>query len=161
MDSRRLIATLLFGALSGCATASEGVVAPAEAPAPEVVEPAPDTTPPPAPVEPELPLEERWSAPFAVRSSGSVPVRAPRSAAVRLRPDTTLPVAARTEPPADTAAAPEPAKATPRTHVVVRGDTLYGIARRYGVRPEEIRAANRMESDVVRIGQKLVIPTGD
>lgn len=149
MDSPRLIAMLLAGSLAGCAAASEGVVAPAEAPAPEVVEPAPDTTPPPPPLEPELPLEERWSAPFAVRSSGSMPARAPRLAAVRIRPDTTLPAAAPAKEP------------EARTHVVVQGDTLYGIARRYGVRPEEIRAANRMESDVVRIGQKLVIPTGD
>ncbi|HEX2093179.1 MAG TPA: LysM peptidoglycan-binding domain-containing protein, partial [Longimicrobiaceae bacterium] len=47
-----------------------------------------------------------------------------------------------------------------RTHKVVRGDTLYGIARKYGVRPAEIRAANKMDTDTVEIGQTLVIPGG-
>lgn len=46
----------------------------------------------------------------------------------------------------------------PRTHVVSRGDTLFGLARRYGVTPDAIRTANRMRDDVVRLGQTLVIP---
>lgn len=46
----------------------------------------------------------------------------------------------------------------PRRHTVSRGDTLFGIARRYGVSPQSIRSANRLADDVVRLGQTLVIP---
>jgi membrane-bound lytic murein transglycosylase D len=45
-----------------------------------------------------------------------------------------------------------------RTHTVAAGETLYGIARRYGVTVASIREANEMESDQVRTGQRLVIP---
>jgi LysM repeat protein len=46
----------------------------------------------------------------------------------------------------------------PRTHTVSRGDTLFGIARRYGVSVTALRSANRITDDVVRLGQTLVIP---
>ncbi len=45
-----------------------------------------------------------------------------------------------------------------RKHEVARGETLFGIARRYGVPPQRIRDVNRLESDNIRIGQVLVIP---
>lgn len=45
-----------------------------------------------------------------------------------------------------------------RTHEVQAGETLFGIARRYGVTVDAIREANRMESDQVRTGQRLAIP---
>lgn len=45
-----------------------------------------------------------------------------------------------------------------RSHTVTRGDTLYGIARRYGVSADAIRGANELEGDIVRLGQTLVIP---
>lgn len=45
-----------------------------------------------------------------------------------------------------------------RTHVVGTGDTLFGIARRYGVSPDAVRRANQLTDDVVRLGQTLVIP---
>lgn len=45
-----------------------------------------------------------------------------------------------------------------RSHVVVAGETLFGIARRYGVTVDAIRRANQMETDQVRVGQRLVIP---
>jgi membrane-bound lytic murein transglycosylase D len=50
------------------------------------------------------------------------------------------------------------AQAQRRTHTVVAGETLYGIARRYGVTVAAIREANEMETDQVRTGQRLVIP---
>jgi LysM repeat protein len=46
------------------------------------------------------------------------------------------------------------------THVVVGGDTLSGIALRYGVSAEAIRSTNGMSSTMVRLGRKLVIPGG-
>ncbi len=87
---------------------------------------------------------------------------------LRIPPGTAPAAAAATtttrRPPADSAArrpatpARPPAAPARRTHRVVRGDTLFGIARKYGVRAADIRAANRMESDDVKLGQTLVIP---
>jgi LysM repeat protein len=45
-----------------------------------------------------------------------------------------------------------------RSHTVSAGDSLWGIARRYGVTMERIRAANRLPDDQVRLGQTLIIP---
>ncbi|CAN5624031.1 hypothetical protein BH23GEM6_BH23GEM6_03350 [soil metagenome] len=45
-----------------------------------------------------------------------------------------------------------------RSHVVGPGDSLWGIARRYGVTMEQIRSANRLSDDQVRLGQTLIIP---
>lgn len=48
------------------------------------------------------------------------------------------------------------------THVVEKGETLYSIGRKYEITVPEIRAANNMkENDVLKAGQKLVIPTAD
>ena len=43
-------------------------------------------------------------------------------------------------------------------HVISRGDTLSEIAERYNVSMSAIRAANRLSSDKVRVGQTLRIP---
>lgn len=48
----------------------------------------------------------------------------------------------------------------PRTHVVSRGDTLSAIAKRYGVGLDALRQHNRLESDVIRVGQGLLVPSG-
>jgi LysM repeat protein len=45
-------------------------------------------------------------------------------------------------------------------HVVERGDTLSRIARRYGVSTSELRRANKVSGDLIRIGQRLRIPGG-
>jgi LysM repeat protein len=44
------------------------------------------------------------------------------------------------------------------SHTVVRGDTLGGIARRYGVSGTAIKQANGMTSDTVVLGKQLAIP---
>jgi LysM repeat protein len=46
------------------------------------------------------------------------------------------------------------------THRVVRGDTLGELAVRYGVTVRQLREANRLKSDVIQVGQVLVIPAG-
>lgn len=43
-------------------------------------------------------------------------------------------------------------------HVVRRGDTLGGIARRYRVSVRELRRANRLRGDNIRLGSQLRIP---
>ncbi len=48
------------------------------------------------------------------------------------------------------------------THKVEKGDTLYSISRKYSVTVAELRAANKLsESDIIKIGQVLVIPGTD
>ena len=47
-----------------------------------------------------------------------------------------------------------------RRHVVRRGDTLYGLSRRYGVSVNSLRRANGLKGDLIRRGQVLVIPRG-
>lgn len=45
------------------------------------------------------------------------------------------------------------------THTIARGDTLSGIAQKYRVSVAKIKAANKLSSPTIRIGQKLTIPT--
>lgn len=48
------------------------------------------------------------------------------------------------------------------TYRVEKGDTLYSISRKYQITVAELRAANNLsDSDVLKAGQKLVIPTAD
>ena len=65
-----------------------------------------------------------------------------------------------TNPPPDTRIAMEmrrvPAKQV--RHVIARGDTLSEIAERYNVSTAAIRAANKLSSDSIRVGQTLSIP---
>ncbi len=62
-------------------------------------------------------------------------------------------------------ATPEPTEEGTQEGVVIHevspGDTLSEIAVKYGVTVEEILAANGLDSDVIRVGQKLAIPTDD
>lgn len=82
--------------------------------------------------------------PATATASGDAP--APR------RPATETPPARRTPAEART-----PARGR-RTHTVVAGETLFGIARRYGVTVDAIKSANTLTGDNVRIGQTLRIP---
>ncbi len=45
-------------------------------------------------------------------------------------------------------------------YTVKSGDTLYGIASRYGVGVDELRRYNNLTGNVLSIGQQLFIPTG-
>jgi murein DD-endopeptidase MepM/ murein hydrolase activator NlpD len=54
---------------------------------------------------------------------------------------------------------PVPVTGAPRTYVVARGDTLYAIARHYGVSVGRLMTANSISDPRdLRIGQRLVIP---
>jgi LysM repeat protein len=71
-----------------------------------------------------------------------------------------------TELPRPLTAAPAPsstrgstAPRSPGDHVVQAGETVFGIASRYGVEPAEILRANGLGPDAsIRVGQSLVIP---
>lgn len=46
------------------------------------------------------------------------------------------------------------------SYKVQRGDTLGGIARRYGIKVSELKAMNGLRKDTIYIGQKLTVPDG-
>lgn len=50
------------------------------------------------------------------------------------------------------------ANGSPRTHKVQPGDTLSGIAEQYGVRAIDLRRANGLSDDLIKVGTKLTIP---
>jgi LysM repeat protein len=64
------------------------------------------------------------------------------------------------EPSATTAppASPSSPYGAATIHTVVAGDTLSGISAKYKIPADSIRQANRMTSDVVILGRKMVIP---
>lgn len=102
-----------------------------------------------------------YDTPAAYEESSSAPA-APESAIVD--PGLSAPRTTPGNRPAKTAATA--AAATPAAHaaaggavhVVVAGDTLGGIARKYGVTQSAIKQANNMTKDTVVLGKKLVIP---
>ena len=49
-------------------------------------------------------------------------------------------------------------KSMSRRHTVVKGDTLYGLSRRYGVSISAIQRANKLSGTNIRIGATLLIP---
>jgi N-acetylmuramoyl-L-alanine amidase len=63
-------------------------------------------------------------------------------------------------PPPDTRIAMNAARKPVREvrHVISRGDTLSEIAERYNVSTSELRRANRLSGDGIRVGQTLSIP---
>jgi LysM repeat protein len=67
---------------------------------------------------------------------------------------TPVPTAERTRRPhASQSAAPEP-----QTYVVIAGDTLSRIATQFGTSVDAIKQANGLNSDVINVGQVLLIP---
>jgi len=47
---------------------------------------------------------------------------------------------------------------TVRAHLVVTGDTLWDIARKYGCMPEDLKRENKIRSNMIHPGKKLKIP---
>ncbi len=82
-----------------------------------------------------------------VASASSMDRAVPRSAGNRSRTTDRLPS------PASSQAA--------QSHIVRQGDTMYSIAKRYGVSQEAIIAANGMKGHQLGLGQQLRIPSGD
>jgi membrane-bound lytic murein transglycosylase D len=46
-----------------------------------------------------------------------------------------------------------------KIHTIVKGDTLWSIAKRYGVDPTVLASTNSLKKNAIQIGQKLKIPT--
>jgi LysM repeat protein len=53
---------------------------------------------------------------------------------------------------------PPPVAAVYVTHVVQRGETLTGLARRYRTSPEVLRELNQLTVDGIKVGQRLRVP---
>lgn len=53
---------------------------------------------------------------------------------------------------------PRPPAARNTIHTVVRGDTLWGLSRKYNISVDAIKQANGMAKDTVVLGSKLRIP---
>ncbi len=99
--------------------------------------------PPPAPVEAD---------PYAFNAPSSPP---PRSSASSSSGSS----ASRTTTAKKTTSSKSTAKkSSGSSYKVVRGDTLYGIARKRGSSVAKIKAANGLKSDLIRPGQVLRIP---
>ncbi|WP_375055830.1 N-acetylmuramoyl-L-alanine amidase [Zobellella sp. DQSA1] len=64
----------------------------------------------------------------------------------------------RQNPPSGTMMASQPAQGGARQHTVRSGESLSLIAQRYGISVSLLKGHNRLQSDVVRIGQVLDIP---
>ena len=63
------------------------------------------------------------------------------------------------KPPPGTWVAANAGKAGDGVYIIARGDTLSGIAARYNVSVEALKQHNGMTSSVIRVGQRLKIPT--
>jgi LysM repeat protein len=131
--------------------------------APEPVQPQPEPAVIPEP-EPETTAESEAQEP--VRTGEAAVSDTARPVAEAIVPDTAEPAATRdvrAEEPARTDERPAPpaaasaSGAAPRTHTVAQGETLFSIARRYGVTVQQIADWNQLQDNTLSIGQQLII----
>ena len=124
------------------------------APAPPVPTSA---VPPPASQIPNIRTLARMPSAL-VSSEGPLPMSAQITVPLPSMPSSRLPASA---------SRPAPAQATPAApatsytvYTVQPGQTLYGIARQYGLKPAELLTLNRLDSPDLLPGQQLRLPTG-
>jgi len=134
MNAKRVAASLLLGLLLAACAGAPGTPTPAGSSSPASSPQALATPSPPA-------------APFTPNVTGS-----------RTPAPTAGPSPSPTPRPAPTASSsPAVGCPAPPTHVVAAGDTLWGIARRYGTRVEALLAANPQTTDrrFIRVGDVI------
>ncbi|WP_303310442.1 LysM peptidoglycan-binding domain-containing protein [Hymenobacter sp. BT730] len=104
------------------------------------------------------PAASAATPPVAVRATPA----APTASTAPVKPLVAKPAVAPTKPtevkkePATSVVA-KAAPANPAQHRVQKGDTLFGICRKYGVTPAQIRAWNNKKDDGVKIGEVLLV----
>lgn len=124
----------------------------------------------PAPVEETKPAPaEESTTVYVVKQNDSLWVIAKKHNttvnaicdANNLKKNAVLRIGTKLKIPAAKAESSESSAATAEgtTYVVKKGDALSIIARRNGISVKELKKANNLTSDNIRIGQKLVIPT--
>lgn len=127
---------------------------------PQVRDPEPDApvlasnTPPPPVVTPS---PRPVSTTTTVINTRPQQPRTPTTTASKPKPAVTS-AAVQKPKPKPVASKPAPKPSSSSRHTVRKGDTLYGIAKRYGTSVTAIQKANRMSGTVIRPGQSLVIP---
>jgi LysM repeat protein len=106
-------------------------------------------------------LSDRLASDASTQASASTPLTSsPIPSTIPTPATATQQPTATPEPsPRPTRSAAEPtATPAPTTYVVQEGDTLNSIATQFGTTATAIRRENRLGSDVINIGQVLVIP---
>lgn len=108
----------------------------------------------------KLPDAEPVRDTVVAKPQPAAPVAKPE---VKPAPDTkpTPPPAKPKETPGEKVATdeqPAPAAAGPKKHLVVKGDTLFNISRRYGLTVAELRSLNNLsEADAIKLGMELIV----
>jgi LysM repeat protein len=103
----------------------------------------------------DTPSDAPSASPLAARTSSPSPTPLATPVATATPVPTRSPTAIPSPRPATPAPTPAP---TARTYVVQEGDTLNGIAARFGVSIAALREANGLSGDLITIGQRLIIP---
>ncbi len=128
--------------------AHSGSLLPAQASHPQYSE-----APPPPPVGYEKPAVEHTPSPAATKSSSK-----PRSSTAS-RSTASKTTASRSTPKTTaTKATTKKTVSSGGSYTVVKGDSLYSIARRKGTTVQKLKSANGLSSDLLQIGQKLKLP---
>ena len=113
-------------------------------------------TPPAANSNPYAPVYASGESGSGSTASSSKPKPKPASSASSSKPKSST--ASKSKPkPKPAAAKPKP-KSSTVSHTVKKGDTLYGLANRYGTSVSAIKKANGLSSDMLRDGRSLKIP---
>lgn len=115
----------------------------------------------PAEMREREPAEMRETEPAQVREGEPADMRVRDSAGTNTSPaaESVAPSASGTEPRAQENVARGGGRDDP-IHRVAQGETLFAIARRYGVQVADLQRANGLASDLIRPGQLLMVPGG-
>ncbi|BDS07461.1 hypothetical protein NT6N_25010 [Oceaniferula spumae] len=82
----------------------------------------------------------------------------PVGSGVRPTPQPRPTVVSRPKPKPKPVAKTKPKSKPPITHVIKKGDTLYGLSRKYGASVTAIQRANGLKGTNLSIGKRLLIP---